>query len=125
MTDPVVTLGSFQLDRTDIQAGSYTVEQNPLAASAERNMAGTLVEQFLGYFPSVKFKTMPMSSADAHTLLDILSTRNISVTYFDIYTNANQTITMYPAPIATTALLDCMTDGLDVTLIAIVAAGYY
>lgn len=125
MTDPIVAFGAISLGVGDIQAGSYIVDQNPLAASAERNMAGTLVEQFLGYFPSVSFQTMPMSYADATTLLAALSNRNISVTYFDIFTNSNETINMYPAPQSATALKDCMADGIEVSLTAIAAANYY
>lgn len=125
MTDPVVAFGSISLGRDDIQQDSYSVDQNPLASSAERNMAGTLVEQFLGYFPSVTFTTMPMESTEAAAFLAALSNRNISVTYYDIYTNSNETINMYPAPLTATALRDCMADGIEVTLTAISAANYY
>lgn len=121
----IVSFGSISLGPDDIQAGTYFVDQNPLAASAERNMAGTLVEQFLGFFPSVNFTTMPMSYAEAKTFLAALKNRSIAVTYFDTFLNANKTINMYPAPLSATALNDCIHDGIEVSLTAIAAANYY
>lgn len=125
MGSTIVSFGSTSLGPDDIQQDSYSVDQNPLAASAERNMAGTLVEQFLGFFPSVTFTTMPMSYADAKTMLANLKSRSISVTYYDTFLDANKTINMYPAPLTASALRDCMTDGIEVTLTAIAAANYY
>lgn len=121
----IVSFGSINLGPDDIQHETYFVDQNPLAASAERNMAGTLVEQFLGFFPSVNFTTMPMGPTDAKNLLTALKARSISVTYYDPYVDANQTINMYPAPLSVTALRDCMTSGIEVSLTAIAAATYY
>lgn len=125
MSNTIIAFNSQSLGPDDIQAGSYSVDQNPLAASAERNMAGTLVEQFLGYYPAVSFTTMPMESLAAKNFLSALSHRNISVTYYDIYTDSNHTISMYPAPLTATALRDCMADGIEVTLTAIAAVNYY
>lgn len=125
MPSTIIAFSGITLGPDDIQSESYSVDQNPLAASAERNMAGTLVEQFLGYYPAVSFTTMPMSYAEAKTFLAALTNRNISVTYFDTFTNANQTIGMYPAPLTAGALKDCLADGIEVTLTAIASASYY